>query len=93
MRGNWRRSDRGRKLRTGWPSKAAKVTMLEMLPEIVKDGEHTPNKYLKERLAEYQVAIYTSTEVTEIRDDCVIAERGELYRNFRCRYGRNGGRR
>ena len=55
----------------------AKVTMIEMLPEIVKDGEHTPNKYLKERLAEYQVDIYTSTEVTEIRDDCVIARKGE----------------
>lgn len=55
----------------------AKVTMIEMLPEIVKDGEHTPNKYLKERLTEYQVDIYTSTEVTEIRDDCVIARKGE----------------
>ena len=46
-----------------------------MLPEIAKDGEHTPNKYLKERFDEYGVDVYTSTQVMEICDDCVIAQK------------------
>ncbi|MDO5794959.1 MAG: FAD-dependent oxidoreductase, partial [Turicibacter sp.] len=44
----------------------SKVTIIEMLPQIMKDGEASPTFYMKERFKEYGVSIYTSTKLTEI---------------------------
>ena len=51
------------------------VSIVEMLPQIMKDGEASPTKYMKERFAENQVNIYTSTKVKEIGDQTVICEK------------------
>ena len=42
-----------------------------MLDEIVKDGESNPNYYLKKRLNEYGVKIYTSAKVEKVTIDSV----------------------
>ena len=52
-----------------------KVSIIEMLPEIMKDGEPTPMKYMKERLVKNRVDIYTSTKLIEIGNHEVIAEK------------------
>lgn len=52
-----------------------KVSIVEMLPEIMKDGEASPTKYMKERFKKFGVDIYTSTKLMEIGDHRVIAEK------------------
>ena len=53
----------------------SKVTIIEMLPQIMKDGEASPTFYMKERFKEYGVSIYTSTKLTEIGDSYIIVEK------------------
>jgi NADPH-dependent 2,4-dienoyl-CoA reductase/sulfur reductase-like enzyme len=53
----------------------ADVAIIEMMPEIMRDGEATPTMYLKQRFEEYGVKILTSTKLMEIGDRCVVAER------------------
>ena len=47
------------------------VSIVEMLPRIVADGEPSPTLFLKRDLEEYHVAIYTGAKVTEIGADYV----------------------
>lgn len=51
------------------------ITIVEMLPQIMKDGEPTPTKYMKERFDANGVKIYTSSKVMEIGDHKVMAEK------------------
>lgn len=53
---------------------ASQVTIIEMLPAIVKDGEPAPTSYLLERLAKHAVAVYTSAQVTCLTKDRVYFE-------------------
>jgi pyruvate/2-oxoglutarate dehydrogenase complex dihydrolipoamide dehydrogenase (E3) component len=53
----------------------ADVTIIEMMPEIMRDGEASPTMYLKQRFRDYGVKILTSTKLMEIGDKCVKAER------------------
>lgn len=48
-----------------------RVTIVEMLDQIVKDGEPAPTKYLLQRLAEKDVTVLTSASVTQIHDNAV----------------------
>lgn len=52
-----------------------KVAIIEMLPEIMRDGEKSPARYMKERFKEYGVDIHTTTKLIEIGDHQVIAEK------------------
>ena len=52
-----------------------KVTIIEMLPHIMKDGEKSPAKYMMERFKKNGVDIYTSTKLLEIGDHKIIAEK------------------
>lgn len=54
-----------------------KVSIIEMMPEIMRDGEASPARYMKERFKEHNVDIYTSAQVTEIGDGYVKAMQGE----------------
>lgn len=51
------------------------VTIVEMLPQIMKDGEPIPTKYMKERFEANHVQIHTSTKVMAIGDHEVICEK------------------
>lgn len=51
------------------------VSIVEMLPQIMKDGEPSPARYMKERFEKNHVAIHTSTRVKEIGDHAVIGEK------------------
>ena len=51
------------------------VTIIEMLPQIMKDGEAAPTKYMKERFSQNGVQIHTSTKLLEIGDHTVTAEK------------------
>lgn len=51
------------------------VSIVEMLPQIMKDGEPSPARYMMERFKANQVAIHTSTRVKEIGDHVVIGEK------------------
>lgn len=42
------------------------VTIIEMLPQIMKDGEAAPTKYMKERFFQNGVQIHTSTKLLEM---------------------------
>lgn len=53
------------------------VTIIEMLPQIMKDGEPTPTRYMKERFKQNDVQIYTSAKLLEIGDHCVKAQKGD----------------
>lgn len=53
----------------------SQVTIVEMLPQIMKDGEASPAKYMRERFAANHVQIYTSTKVKEIGNHTVVVER------------------
>lgn len=56
------------------------VTIIEMLPQIMKDGEAAPTKYMKERFFQNGVQIHTSTKLLEIGDHTVTAEKeGERF--------------
>lgn len=48
-----------------------KVTIIEMLSEIVRDGEPNPTYYLLQNFKRNGVDVYTNATVTEICDDCV----------------------
>jgi NADPH-dependent 2,4-dienoyl-CoA reductase/sulfur reductase-like enzyme len=52
----------------------ADVTIIEMMPEIMRDGETSPTMYLKQRFDAYGVKVLTSTKLMEIGDKCVMAE-------------------
>lgn len=52
------------------------VSIIEMMDEIMRDGEPTPRAMLIDRLAKNGVNIYTETQVTAIESDAVVAERG-----------------
>ena len=55
------------------------VTIVEMMDQIVREGEATPSALLKERLAEFHVNIQTSAKVTEVTKDSVSYEKnGEV---------------
>lgn len=58
-------------------SQCEQVSIVEMLPQIMKDGEPTPTKYMKERFIKNDVQIYTSTKVKEIGNHTVICEKDE----------------
>lgn len=51
------------------------VSIVEMLPQIIRDGEPSPSMYLKKRLEEFHVNIFTSTKLKEIGDHKVTVER------------------
>lgn len=53
---------------------ARKVSIVEMMPEIVRDGEPVPTYYLLKNFKKNHVDVYTSAAVKEIRSDCVIFE-------------------
>lgn len=53
----------------------SKVSIIEMLPQIMKDGEPSPARYMMERFRKNGVQIYTSTKLLEIGDHKIIAER------------------
>ena len=56
------------------------VTIIEMLSQIMKDGEAAPTKYMKERFFQNGVQIHTSTKLLEIGDHTVTAEKdGERF--------------
>ena len=44
------------------------ITIIEMLPQIMKDGESSPAKYMMERFKKNNVNIYTSTKLLEVGD-------------------------
>lgn len=54
----------------------ADVCIIELLPIIAKDGEPNPNHFLLQHLKDNNVRIYTSTKVTKIDQDTIIAEKG-----------------
>ena len=51
------------------------VSIVEMMPAIMRDGEHSPSLYLKERLDKNGVKVLTSTKLLEIGDHQVTCER------------------
>jgi 2,4-dienoyl-CoA reductase-like NADH-dependent reductase (Old Yellow Enzyme family)/thioredoxin reductase len=53
----------------------ADVTIIEMMSDIMRDGEASPTMYLMKRFEEYGVKILTSTKLKEIGDRSVLAER------------------
>ena len=53
------------------------VTIIELQPVIVKDGEPTPTKYLLKRLQKNQVDIYTSAKVIKLDTDKVYYEQSD----------------
>lgn len=56
-----------------------KVTVVEMLPEIMADGEPGPKHYLMESFKTHGVDIHTSSMVKEIKEDSLVFENeGEL---------------
>lgn len=56
------------------------VTIIEMLPQIMKDEEAAPTKYMKERFFQNGVQIHTATKLLEIGDHTVTAEKdGERF--------------
>lgn len=57
------------------------VTIVEMLPQIVKDGEPAPTSFLLERLAAHGVRVLTSAAVRGVEADAVVYEKdGEQVR-------------
>lgn len=52
-----------------------KVHIVEMLPEIVRDGEHNPTWYLLDRLKKQEVKVTVSAIVTSIEEHCVLYEK------------------
>lgn len=58
----------------------SEVTILEMLPAIVPDGEHNPTYYLLQRLADRNVDIHVNAKATKIGDAAVEYEKqGEIH--------------
>ena len=54
-----------------------KVSIIEMLPQIVKDGEPNGNHYLIQGLEKYGVSIYVSASVVEVSENRLIFEQDE----------------
>lgn len=52
-----------------------KVSLIEMMDDIMRDGEPTPRAMLIERLAKNHVDIYTSTQVQAIEGNAVVAQK------------------
>lgn len=55
------------------------VTIVEMLPQIVKDGEPAPTYYLKKRMSEYGVKVLTSAAVQEVKENAVVYKKDEQF--------------
>lgn len=55
------------------------VTIVEMLPQIVKDGEPAPTYYLKKRMSEYSVKVLTSAAVQEVKENAVVYKKDEQF--------------
>lgn len=53
------------------------VTVVEMLPQIVKDGEPAPTYYLKKRMDEYGVKVLTSAAVQEVKPNAVVYKKDD----------------
>ena len=51
---------------------ARDVSIVEMLPDIMVDGEKSPKKLLNKSLKEYGVHVYTSTKLEEVRESSVL---------------------
>lgn len=51
------------------------VSLVEMLPAILQDGEASPNRFVLQGLKENHAAIYTSSVVKEIGPDYVMIEK------------------
>jgi 2,4-dienoyl-CoA reductase-like NADH-dependent reductase (Old Yellow Enzyme family)/thioredoxin reductase len=54
-----------------------KVSLVEMLPNILNDGEASPNKFVIEGLKEHDAHIYTSSSVQEIGNDYVVIKQND----------------
>lgn len=52
----------------------ARVSIVEMLPELAKDGEPAANQFLMKDLETYKVELWTSTVCLEIGEDFVSIE-------------------
>lgn len=55
-----------------------KVSIIELQDAIMKDGEKTPSMLLKQRLKEYDVDVYTSSSLQEIKEHQVIFVKDEI---------------
>lgn len=56
------------------------VTIIEMMPAIMNDGEYSPTLYLKERMTRNGVAVNVSTKLVEVGDHKAVCEHdGEQY--------------
>lgn len=51
------------------------VTVVEMLPEIMRDGEPSPKHFLLESFQANHVKVYTDTAVSEIKEHSVICKK------------------
>ena len=58
---------------------ATDVTVLELLPEIMMDGEPVPTYYVKKRFEEYGVRVITSARVTAVEARAVVYEKDGQY--------------
>lgn len=56
-------------------AQSCRVEIVEMMPEIMRDGEHSPSLYLKERLEKSGAVVHVSTKVVEISEHKVLCER------------------
>ncbi len=54
---------------------SCEVSIVEMMPAIMRDGEHSPSLYLEQRLAKNGVEVLTSTKLMNIGDHEVVCER------------------
>lgn len=54
---------------------SCKVSIVEMLPQIMKEGEYSPKFYMMQRFKEYGVQVYTSTKLMGIGSHTVTAQR------------------
>lgn len=48
------------------------VSIVEMMPEIMRDGEASPKKLLIENLDKYGVKIYTETKLEEVKENAIV---------------------
>lgn len=53
---------------------AEQVSIIEMLPQIMKDAEPTPAALMMERFRQHHVAIYTSTKLVKIGDHSILLD-------------------
>ena len=54
---------------------ATDVSVIEMLEDIMLDGEYLPTMYIKNRFAKYNVHVHTSAKVVRVEKDAVIFEK------------------